>query len=239
MRGPHFRDRKGPRAASQEPVEIPSHSARGRLGVDGKTRATSVSAATCEERATQPDSPRRSRPPGCAAFSPLPRCSSVTDRCGYALSSRLGETKNRQQRGMAGYINRLLRRVIARQEIRAPTLQLRNELLRECELNLGIGLSKYPEEAAQTKRRTIFHYFGVRRVSQFFRLAEGVVQLTKPIDQLVLECVFARQDSPVGDRIAQKVCRKISFFRNDAEKFVIGFHDKALHELAFLRSDRS
>jgi hypothetical protein len=67
-----------------------------------------MSAVTCEEKATPPDSLKRPRPPGCAAFSPLPRCSSVTDRCGYASSSRLGETKNRQQRGMAEYFNRLL-----------------------------------------------------------------------------------------------------------------------------------
>src|SRR6266550_5942758 len=110
MRGPHFRDRKGLRAASQEPVEIPSHSARGRLGVDGKTRATSVSAAICEKRATQPDR-RRSRPPGCAAaFSPFRRCSSIIPplRDGYAQSSRLGKTKDRQQLGMAEYFNRIL-----------------------------------------------------------------------------------------------------------------------------------
>src|SRR5881394_3333074 len=67
-----------------------------------------MSAVTCEKRATPPDSPKRFRPPGCAAFSPLLRCSSVTDRCGYAPSSRLGETKNRQQHGMGEYVNRLL-----------------------------------------------------------------------------------------------------------------------------------
>src|SRR5438093_7509955 len=69
-----------------------------------------MSAETCEERATLPDSPKRARPPGCAGFSPLRRCSSVIPppRDGYARSSRLGETKNRQQRGMDGYFNRLL-----------------------------------------------------------------------------------------------------------------------------------
>src|SRR5438046_5116849 len=67
-----------------------------------------MSAVTCEEKATPPDSLKRPCPPGCAAFSPRPRCSSVTDRCEYASSSRLGETKNRQQRGMAEYFNRLL-----------------------------------------------------------------------------------------------------------------------------------
>src|SRR5206468_11970352 len=67
-----------------------------------------MSAVTSEEQATPPDSRDRSRPPGCAAFSSLRRCSSVTDPCGYALSSRLGGTKNRQQRGMAEFFNRLL-----------------------------------------------------------------------------------------------------------------------------------
>jgi len=66
-----------------------------------------MSAVTCEERATLPDSPNGARPPGCAPFSPLRRCSSVTDPCGYASSSRLGETKNRQQRGMAEFLKRL------------------------------------------------------------------------------------------------------------------------------------
>src|SRR5438105_3404921 len=60
-----------------------------------------------EELATLPDSPKRARPPGCATFSPLRRCSSVTDRCAYAFSSRLGATKNRQQRGMAEFLKRL------------------------------------------------------------------------------------------------------------------------------------
>ena len=87
---------------------MPSRAARERFGLDGKARATSMSVATCEERGTQPDSPKRSRPPGCAAFSPFRRCSSITDRRGYAHSSRLGKTKNRKQRGMAGYFNRLL-----------------------------------------------------------------------------------------------------------------------------------
>src|SRR5437867_7118766 len=108
MQGPRFQERKGPCVACQEPVEIPSHAARERFGLDGKARATSMSAATCEQRATQQDNPKRPRPLGCADFSPLRRCSSVTDHGGYAPSSRLGETKNRQQRGMVEYFNRLL-----------------------------------------------------------------------------------------------------------------------------------
>src|SRR5439155_26389574 len=55
-----------------EPVEIPGQGARGRFGRDGMARATSMSTATCAERATQPDSPKLSRHLGCAAFSPFP-----------------------------------------------------------------------------------------------------------------------------------------------------------------------
>jgi hypothetical protein len=87
---------------------VPSHAARERFGLDGKARETSMSAATCEERATQSDSSKRPRPLGCADFSSLRRCWSGTDHRGCAPSSRLGETKNRQQRGMVDYFNRLL-----------------------------------------------------------------------------------------------------------------------------------
>src|SRR4030095_11002534 len=87
------------------------------------------------------------------------------------------------------------RRVIARQEIRAPTFQLRNELLWGCEVNFCIGFSQYPEEAEQTKRRAVFHDFGLRRISEFFRFPKCVFQFTEAIDQLVFECVLTRQNS--------------------------------------------
>src|SRR5438874_11218314 len=91
--------------------------------MDGKARATSMSKATCEERATLQDSPRRSRPPGCAAFSHLRCCSSVPDRVGYAPSSRLGQTTKRQQCGMAEYFNTLLS-ACDRHVVSAATLRL-------------------------------------------------------------------------------------------------------------------
>src|SRR5438445_8261395 len=101
-----------------------SHAARERFGLDGKARATSIPAAGCKERATPPHSPKRSRPPGCVAFLPLLRCSSVTDRCGYAPSSRLGEAENRKQRDMAEYFNRLLRRFTRWRETSQTDLNL-------------------------------------------------------------------------------------------------------------------
>src|SRR4051812_48327906 len=90
-----------------------------------------MSKATCEERATLQDSPTRSRPPGCAAFSPLRCCSPVTDRVGYAPSSRFGQTKNRQQRGMTEYFNRLLsacsRGVVFAATVRLDTHRVRHQ----------------------------------------------------------------------------------------------------------------
>src|SRR5687768_7313761 len=76
--------------------------ARERFGLDGKARATSRPAVVCKERATPPDGPKRSRPKGCFAFWPGRRCSSVTDHCGYAPSSRLGQAKNRSNAGHMG-----------------------------------------------------------------------------------------------------------------------------------------
>src|SRR5207244_7510140 len=79
--------------------------------MDGRATATSMSVPQWrdEERATLSDSPKRARPPGCAIFSPLRSCSSVIPplRDGYASSSRLAATKNRQQRGMAEFLKRL------------------------------------------------------------------------------------------------------------------------------------
>jgi len=43
-----------------------------------------------------------------------------------------------------------------------------------------------------------------------------------------------RQDSPVGDRIAQSSAEDF-FPSHNSEKFVVSFHDKALHELALFR----
>src|SRR5438034_11607513 len=60
-----------------------------------------------KERAT-PQTVQSTRVLRVAPLSPLRGCLSVTDHFRYALSSRLGETKNRQQRGMAEHLNRLL-----------------------------------------------------------------------------------------------------------------------------------
>src|SRR6266436_2431344 len=75
-----------------------------------------------------------------------------------------------------------LRCVIAWQEIRASAFQLRNELLRELQLNFCIRASKYSQETAQTEWRTVLHDPGVRCVPQFFCFAESVVQLTEAVD---------------------------------------------------------
>src|SRR5438046_8637437 len=70
-----------------------------------------MSAATCNEGATPPDSPARARPPGCAGFLSL-RCRSSLiprRRDGYAPATRLEGVKNWKQRDMAEFFNRLLK----------------------------------------------------------------------------------------------------------------------------------
>src|SRR6188472_1679043 len=66
-----------------------------------------MSFATCKERATPPDGPKRSRPSGCAAFARGLRCSLGQYRKIQPLRSRLGQCQNRQQRGSHEYFNRL------------------------------------------------------------------------------------------------------------------------------------
>ena len=93
--------------------------ARERFGPYGKARATSMSFATCEERATPPDGPKRSRPSGCVAFGTGRRCSLGQYRKIQPLRSRLGQHQNRQQRGVHEYFNRLLGIVAWRGMVRA------------------------------------------------------------------------------------------------------------------------
>src|ERR1700693_4040987 len=98
-----------------------------------------------------------------------------------------------------------LRSVIARQEISAPRFQLRNELLRELEVDLGVGLSEHAEKAAQAEGRAVLHNFRLRRSPQLLRFGEGVFQLAKSIDQFVVESVLARENPAVGDGGAEEI----------------------------------
>ena len=62
------------------------------------------------ERATQPDSPKLSRPPGLRRFFTFPAL--LVDYRPLRVCALLApweDEKNRQQRGMAGYFNRLLK----------------------------------------------------------------------------------------------------------------------------------
>ena len=62
----------------------------------------------CKERATPPEAFSPSRPPGCAAIDDGLRCSSVTEPCGYAPSSRLAHRQLRLQRDPPHLFHRLL-----------------------------------------------------------------------------------------------------------------------------------
>ena len=80
-----------------------------REGADGKERMRRIPAAGCNERATQPDAPSRSRPEGCVAFGAGRRYSPGRDRFGYRRCARaLASAKNRQQRVPFQYFNDLL-----------------------------------------------------------------------------------------------------------------------------------
>src|ERR1700746_871437 len=76
-------------------------------------------------------------------------------------------------------------------------------------------------------------------MSQLLGFSKRVFEFTKPVDQLIVERIFARKNSAIGDRVAQQIGRKISLLRDDAEKLVVGFHDETLDQFAFLRGDRS
>ena len=75
---------------------MPSRAARERFGLDGKARATSTYVATCEERGTQPDSPKRSRP---LRVAPLFRLSGVARRLQTAAGMRTPRALERRKIG--------------------------------------------------------------------------------------------------------------------------------------------
>src|SRR6266481_4971168 len=132
-----------------------------------------------------------------------------------------------------------LRSVVTRQEIRAPRFQLRQELLRKLQFDFRLRFSKYAQEPGKTKWRRVLHNFCIWRIGQLFCFSEGVVEFTETIYKFVLQCFFARENSPIGDRVAEKIGRQVSLLCDDAEKFIVRAHDEVLHELPFLRRDRS
>src|SRR6266550_4491612 len=132
-----------------------------------------------------------------------------------------------------------LRSVVTRQEIRAPRLQLRHELFRKLKFDFRLRFSKYPQEPGKTEWRSVLHDFRVWRIGQFFCFSERVVQFTETIYEFVLQCFFARENSPISDRVAEKIGRQVSLLCDDAEKFVVRIHNEVLYELPFLRRDRS
>src|SRR5258705_5419484 len=91
------------------------------------------------------------------------------------------------------------------------------------------GLAEGTEEAAERERRAIFHHRRVGCAAKFLCLAEGVFDLAKPIDELVITRVASRKNATVGNRVAEGIRREVSLFPDDAEKLLICAHCKALH----------
>jgi len=76
------------------------------FGPYGKTRVTSRAFATCKERATPPDGPKRSRPSGCVAFGAGLRAGSGNIAKDYSRSARaLASTKVDRNAGADDGVN--------------------------------------------------------------------------------------------------------------------------------------
>ena len=97
---------------------------------------------------------------------------------------------------------------------------------------------KRAQKSAQNKRRPVLHNRSVGRVTQLTCLGKCVFDLPKSIDEFVFERILTRKNAPIRDGIAQTFCWKIAFARDDAEKFIVRFHDETLDVIAFFRRDR-
>src|SRR5436190_7757217 len=94
----------------EETVEILEWVARRGRRADGKERVRRISAAGCNERATQPAALLPRALQGCVDFGPesVRGCSLGRDRYGYRrCASRLGQRQNPQQRDPFQYFNSL------------------------------------------------------------------------------------------------------------------------------------
>ena len=119
-----------------------------------------------------------------------------------------------------------------------PRFELGHKLLRKRQLDLRVaGFPKHSQKTYQIERRTVFHHGRSRRISHLLRGRVRVLNLTKRIDQFVLERIFSRKNTAIRNSSAQTFGREIPFLGDDAEKLIVGFHDETLHVIALLRSD--
>ena len=86
-----------------------------------------------------------------------------------------------------------LRRVIARQEIRATGLELWHQLLRQRDFDFRIaGFAERAEEAADGEGRTVFHHLRVPGIAQLLRFGEVSVYELSQCDYL--EATYIEDD---------------------------------------------
>src|ERR1043166_4566290 len=103
--------------------------------------------------------------------------------------------------------DRALRSVEAREKVSAPGFQLRHELARQRELDLVVRGAEGAEEAAPGEGRSVFDDGRAGRTAQFLRFRKRIFDLSRAVDQLVLERVFSGQNPAVRDRISQAIGR--------------------------------
>src|ERR1043166_1989158 len=125
--------------------------------------------------------------------------------------------------------------VKARQKISASALELRHQLFRQLQLDLGVA-AKFPKCAKyprQTERRSVLHHRRPGRVAEFVRLGISVVYLAEAVDEFGVERVLTGKDPAIGDRVSQHVGRQTALFRDDTEKLVVSLHHETLDQLLF------
>src|SRR5947209_1609137 len=134
-------------------------------------------------------------------------------------------------------ISSALRSVKGGQEVSPSAFELRHELFRQLQFDLGVA-PKFPKRAKysrQAEGRPVFHNCSVRCITELFRLGVSIFNVAEPIDQLAVQGVFSGKDTTVGNGVSQHVRGQIALLRNDPEKLVVGLHHKALDQITFLR----
>src|SRR5437660_10867768 len=100
-----------------------------------------------------------------------------------------------------------LRCVKARQKIRASGLELWHELFRKLKLDFRLtSLAESAEKSGETKRRSVLNHCRLRRVAELFGFCKRVLDLTEPLNELVVQRSFPRKNAPLRDLIAQHFC---------------------------------
>ena len=103
-------------------------------------------------------------------------------------------------------------------------------------MNLDLGsivLAQESQHVPQRKRCHVPDDFGVLDAGQFLRLVHGVVEITDPIDETGFFGLFARQNPSIRKAVLEFVDIHLPLLGDNADEFVIHFHDQVLHHVRF------